>query len=208
MRTNLLNGLSNVVKKGAGLACSWSQVGRMSEEGAIEHPLSTHSAPFGTRWKNRGWKYVACMLVVLFAGVGNVWGGTGSTEIIKNTITAQTTCSVTGTMAGSGAVDKLGSKSPYKLNSDGAYVSLVLSAGNYYAAGDSIVVDADKAIQIYTGTAGSGSLLATTQGPIGGVVVYVLPSSLPSNTSSIYIPSFVHIQRFVDVCVCSSPKLV
>ena len=47
MRTYLLNGLSNVVKKGAGLACSWSQLGRMSGEGAIEHPLSTHSASIG-----------------------------------------------------------------------------------------------------------------------------------------------------------------
>ena len=54
MRTNVLNDLSNVVKKGTGLACSWSQVGRMSEGGAIEHPLSTHSAPFGTRWKPGG----------------------------------------------------------------------------------------------------------------------------------------------------------
>lgn len=84
MRTNLLNGLSNVVKKGAGLACSWSQVGRMSGEGAIEHPLSTHSAPFGTRWKPAGekgstrvWKHVAMIFAVLVMSVANVgvaWG--------------------------------------------------------------------------------------------------------------------------------------
>ncbi|MBQ9602218.1 MAG: hypothetical protein IJR42_00200 [Paludibacteraceae bacterium] len=83
MRTNLLNGLSNVVKKGAGLACSWSQVGRMSEEGAIEHPLSTHSAPFGTRWKPAGNKAItsfnplrlaAMVTLLLTLACGNVWG--------------------------------------------------------------------------------------------------------------------------------------
>ena len=76
MKTNLLNDLSNVVKKGTGLARSWSQVGRMSGEGAIEHPLSTHSAPFGTRWKNRGWKYVAMILCVFVLSIGQMWGET------------------------------------------------------------------------------------------------------------------------------------
>ena len=39
MKNNLLNRLSNVVKKGTGLACSWSQVGRMSEGAPDEHPM-------------------------------------------------------------------------------------------------------------------------------------------------------------------------
>ena len=56
----------------------------MSEEGAIEHPLSTHSAPFGTRWKPAGekgstrvWKHVAMIFAVLVMSVANIgmaWG--------------------------------------------------------------------------------------------------------------------------------------
>ena len=94
MKTNLLNDLSNVVKKGAGLACSWSQVGRMSGEGAIEHPLSTHSAPFGTRWKPAGekgstrvWKHVAMIFAVLvmsIANIGMAWGADFTATDIKN----------------------------------------------------------------------------------------------------------------------------
>ncbi len=96
MRTNVLNDLSNVVKKGTSrvqvgykveeetLAGSWSQRGQISGEGAIEHPLSTHSAPFGIRWKPAGekgftrvWKHVAMIFAVLvmsMANVGMAWG--------------------------------------------------------------------------------------------------------------------------------------
>ena len=94
MRTNLLNDLSNVVKKGTGLACSWSQVGRMSGEGTIEHPLSTHSAPFGTRWKPAGNKYsismrpftrlAAMVTLLLTLACGNVWGSTDFTVTLDN----------------------------------------------------------------------------------------------------------------------------
>lgn len=95
MKTNVLNDLSNVVKKGTGLACSWSQVGRMSEGGAIEHPLSTHSAPFGIRWKPAGekgstrvWKHVAMIFAVLVMSMANIsmaWGA-----ITPKTITSST----------------------------------------------------------------------------------------------------------------------
>ena len=96
MRTNVLNDLSNVVKKGTSrvqvgykveeetLAGSWSQRGQISGEGAIEHPLSTHSAPFGIRWKPAGekgstrvWKHVAMIFAVLvmsMANIGMAWG--------------------------------------------------------------------------------------------------------------------------------------
>ncbi len=102
MRTNLLNDLSNVVKKGTGLACSWSQVGRMSEGGAIEHPLSTHSAPFGTRWKPAGNKQsipmrsftrlAAMVTLLLTLACGQMWGadrgfwdtGGGSVRFYRN----------------------------------------------------------------------------------------------------------------------------
>ena len=46
----------------------------MSGEGAIEHPMSTHSAPFGTSWKARGWRYIASILMILTLCVGNMWG--------------------------------------------------------------------------------------------------------------------------------------
>ena len=46
------------------------------DEGAIEHPMSTHSAPFGTSWTARGWKHVALILMFLALSVGNVWGVT------------------------------------------------------------------------------------------------------------------------------------
>lgn len=82
MRTNVLNDLSNVVKKGTILAGSWSQRGQISGEGAIEHPLSTHSAPFGIRWKPAGekgstrvWKRIAAMVTLLLTlACGNMWG--------------------------------------------------------------------------------------------------------------------------------------
>ena len=45
----------------------------MSGEGAIEHPMSTHSAPFGTSWKARGWRYIASILMFLMLSIGNVW---------------------------------------------------------------------------------------------------------------------------------------
>ena len=77
MRTNLLNGLSNVVKKGAGLACSWSQVGRMSGEGAIEHPLSTHSSPFGTSRRSAGDKATTSFGIQRLAAV---YGGKSKTR--------------------------------------------------------------------------------------------------------------------------------
>ena len=97
MRTNLLNDLSNVVKKGAGLACSWSQVGRMSGEGAIEHPLSTHSAPFRTRWKPAGekgstrvWKHVAMIFAVLVMSMANVGMARGAETVLFSSFTNTT----------------------------------------------------------------------------------------------------------------------
>ena len=84
MKNNLLNRLSNVVKKGTGLACSWSQVGRMSEGAPDEHPMSIRSASDGERWKPAGekgstrvWKHVAMIFAVLvmsMANVGVAWG--------------------------------------------------------------------------------------------------------------------------------------
>ena len=54
--------------------CSALDVPMPSYGASDEHPMSTRSASDGRRWNSRGWKYVACMLMVLFMGVGNVWG--------------------------------------------------------------------------------------------------------------------------------------
>ncbi len=68
----------------------------MSEEGAIEHPLSTHSAPFGTRWKPAGNKQsismrsftrlAAMVTLLLTLACGNVWGTVKSTFTKGETI--------------------------------------------------------------------------------------------------------------------------
>ena len=55
------------------------QVGVILEEAAIEHPFSTHSAPFGTCWQPSGKLHsvvrCAAMLVMLLTlGSGNAWG--------------------------------------------------------------------------------------------------------------------------------------
>ena len=131
MKTNLLNDLSNVVKKGTGLACSWSQVGRMSGEGAIEHPLSTHSAPFGTRWKPAGekgstrvWKYVAmilCVFVLSVANVGTVWGATEDIDV--------KTKGNTSTTAYTGS--SLTSMSSISFTATGGSASIAAASGSY-----------------------------------------------------------------------------
>ena len=60
MRTNVLNDLSNVVKKGTGLAGesmegrSWGEGSLTSGRAPIEHPFSIHSASIGIRWKPAG----------------------------------------------------------------------------------------------------------------------------------------------------------
>lgn len=66
-----------------GLDSQRKEVGVISEEGAIEHPFSTYSAPFGTCWQPSGKLHsvvrCAAMLVMLFTiGSGNVWAGVRS----------------------------------------------------------------------------------------------------------------------------------
>lgn len=61
--------------------------------------------------------------------------------IIRLTITSKTTCTVDGTIGGTGAVNKLGSDAPYKLNKEEAYVMMQLNEGNYFQEGDTLAVD-------------------------------------------------------------------
>ena len=63
------------MKKGVGLDSIDGRQGWLRlEEGAIEHPLSTHSAPFGTRWKPAGNMIAAMVTLLLILVCGSVWG--------------------------------------------------------------------------------------------------------------------------------------
>lgn len=179
MKTNLLSNLSNGLKKGTGLtqvgyrqgtgkvqagekqACgrkeslAWSPVELISDEGAIEHPLSTHSAPFGIRWKPAGekgssrvWKHVAMIFAVLvmsMANVGTAWGGTTETiTVISN-----------GTTTSSGIMkDKANSQAGSTLT--GCTVSLSWTtvsssvSSTYYAQlGDNSSAVGEKVFRVY-----------------------------------------------------------
>lgn len=61
--------------------------------------------------------------------------------IIRLSITGKSNCTVDGSIGGTGTVNKLGSDSPYKLNSTGAYVMMELADGNHFQEGDTLVVD-------------------------------------------------------------------
>ena len=76
-----------------------------------EHPMSIRSASDERRWKNRGWKYVACMLMVFVLSVGQMWS---ADQILKTvdfstsawssaTFTANATTVVDGVTASSGS---------------------------------------------------------------------------------------------------------
>lgn len=54
--------------------CGALDVMSSSYRASDEHPMSTRSASDGGRWNSRGWKYVACMLIAFFVGVGQMWG--------------------------------------------------------------------------------------------------------------------------------------
>ncbi len=79
----------------------------------------------------------------------------------------------------------MGSGSPYKLNSDGAYVALVLASGNFNVT-DTLVLDGSKAMLVYYGPAGAGTELLTTAAPANGVIRTPL-TGLPANQNSIYV---------------------
>ena len=113
--------------------------------------------------------------------------GSGSEEIIKVVLSGEraATQTVTGTIGGTSAVKNMGSSSPYKLNSDGAYVSLVLASGSFEAT-DTLLIDGSKKMQVYYGTAGEGTELLTTEAPNNGVIVTPL-TGLPTGQNSIYV---------------------
>ena len=114
----------------------------------------------------------------------------GSTTIISVALSGDYggTQTVTGSIGGSSNVNNLGKSSPYKLSNTGAYVSAILSSGNYYQSGDVVTISGvDKQHVIYAGTPGSGTYLGQSATKVGTTTTYTLPASLPSNTSTIYV---------------------
>lgn len=111
----------------------------------------------------------------------------GYDEIIRSTLSGERASvqTVTGTIGGTSAVKNMGSSSPYKLNADGAYVSIVLASG-YYEPTDTLIIDGSKAMQVYYGPAEGGTLLLTTPAPTNGVIRTPL-TILPANQNSIYV---------------------
>lgn len=61
--------------------------------------------------------------------------------IIRLSITGKNSCTVDGSIGGTGAVNQLSSGSPYKLNKTGAYIMMELAEGNHFQEGDTLVVD-------------------------------------------------------------------
>lgn len=61
--------------------------------------------------------------------------------IIRLSITGKNSCTVDGSIGGTGAANQLSSDSPYKLNNEGAYVMMELADGNHFQEGDTLVVD-------------------------------------------------------------------
>ncbi|MBQ2540162.1 MAG: hypothetical protein II551_00780 [Paludibacteraceae bacterium] len=108
-------------------------------------------------------------------------------EIIRVELSGSnaSTQTVTGTIGGTSEVNKMGSSSPYKLNSDGAYVSAVLASG-FYEPTDTLYIDGSKKMLVYYGPAGSGTELLTTDAPENGIIKTPL-KGLPSGQNSIYV---------------------
>ena len=112
-------------------------------------------------------------------------------ELIKVVLSGNkaATQTVTGTVGGIAGVKNMGSSSPYKLNSDGAYVYIKLADGHYFQAEDVLTIDGSKAMEIHTGDVANGNstMLDRTANPSNGVITYTLPKSLPANTNTLSV---------------------
>lgn len=112
-------------------------------------------------------------------------------ELIKVVLSGNraATQTVTGTVGGIAGVKNMGSSSPYKLNSDGAYVYIKLADGHYFQAEDVLTIDGSKAMEVHTGDVANGNstMLDHTANPSNGVITYTLPKSLPANTNTLSV---------------------
>ncbi|MBR1630286.1 MAG: hypothetical protein IJ680_00350 [Paludibacteraceae bacterium] len=152
---------------------------------------------------------VSCLLATAQA-----WSATETVEIIKVTLTGQSTATVSGTIGGSASLYNMGKSSPYKLNKDGAYVSATLETG-YFQAGDVVTTDLSKKVEIYYGTPTSGTKMGVTGAPSSGVITYTLPDDFPANVNTIYIyrssstynGSLTYLSVSREVVTCNNPEI-
>ncbi len=118
--------------------------------------------------------------------------GCKTDTIIRITITGKTTYTVSGSIGGTGAVYKLGSSSPYKLNKEGSYVMVQLADGNYFKEGDTLAVDMafnQNKFYAYSDTAATATALIEESVTKSGTPVhtkFVLPAAA-NNTNQIWI---------------------
>ena len=129
--------------------------------------------------------HFAAILTILFTvGVGSVWGE----ELIKVTLSGDKggTQTITGTISGTAAVSGLSSSAPYKLNKDGAYVSVTLTSGNFLVGDVVTITGANKKHLVYAGTPGEGVFLGESNYS-NTIATFTLPNTLPASTSTIYV---------------------
>ncbi|MBR2167904.1 MAG: immunoglobulin domain-containing protein, partial [Paludibacteraceae bacterium] len=84
-------------------SCSWAQGRATSAEQPTNHALITHLSPTQTVSLARIWKYVACLLIAFFVGVGNVWGGTITWNTADNSGSSDVTLTANHTFTGDDA---------------------------------------------------------------------------------------------------------
>ena len=117
--------------------------------------------------------------------------------LIRTNVTGQTTYTVDGNVSGltsaNGGVNNLSSSATdggYKLNGEGAYVQVTLPDGQYFQAGDKVIAYCTKTggkMSVFSGTSDDDFIGGNTDDWAVGENTYVLPSTLKTNTKSIYL---------------------
>ena len=130
-------------------SCSWAQGRATSSEQPTNHALITHLSPTQTVSLARIWKYVACLLIAFFVGVGNVWGANGDVLFTQNFNSA--TASAYGYTSGTVTLT-------HTWNTTSTLEGLVGSGSNLFTSITSSIKKGDIAINSSTG---GGSVDAT-----------------------------------------------
>ena len=105
-------------------------------------------------------------------------------ELSGNTVTA-----TSGTLYGSNAVNI---ESGGKIGGQGHYVAITLSNGNYFRAGDEVVIGVTKHVQVFEGGLGANgdtnaTPLLTIESATDGFYTGTIPSTITANTSTISV---------------------
>jgi hypothetical protein len=151
----------------------------------VSRPFSRTSFCASFDLSRRASHFAAILTILFTVGVGNVWGE----ELIKVTLSGDKggTQTITGTISGTAAVSGLNNSSaPYKLNNDGAYVSVTLTSGNFLVGDVVTITGANKEHLVYAGTPGEGVFLGQSNHS-NTIATFTLPNTLPASTSTIYV---------------------